>query len=141
MGGWAVDIWPQKMAFPPLKRQKLDHESSFKAREPDATASPDESLGEGPVRASYGNASTNMHSDPVKARDGKAVARPTDMYSMDMFQMQVRELVGDVQLNYDERMPKVEETLRRLKALIESIPPRGPLSVRLDGQLPPALLT
>ena len=53
-----------------------------------------------------------------------------DMSKANMFKLQVDEMLARVRPNYAEIMGFVDKALRRLKALIESIEDREPVTVR-----------
>ena len=53
----------------------------------------------------------------------------SDIYTSDLFQIQVAELLEVVQPNYGKWMARVEEALRKLKRIIEGLPSRPPLQV------------
>lgn len=50
-------------------------------------------------------------------------------YKSNLFKLQVDELLAEVKPNYEKRLGFVDEELRKLKVLIESIEDRDPLSV------------
>ncbi|KAI9773444.1 MAG: hypothetical protein M1840_007660 [Geoglossum simile] len=58
-------------------------------------------------------------------QDGQMLAG--EMYKSSMFKLQLDELLAEVQPNYEKRMAPIEDTLRRLKAVIEQIPDREPV--------------
>lgn len=52
-------------------------------------------------------------------------------YNSNMFKLQTEELLARVRPDYKKRMAKVENALRKLKTIIEQIPSRDPVPVRL----------
>lgn len=51
------------------------------------------------------------------------------LYNSSMFKLQIDEMLSQIQLNYEKRMPGVDEALRQLKTLIEEIEDRDMLPV------------
>ena len=54
------------------------------------------------------------------------------LYKSNMFKLQVDEMLAEVQPNYEKRASVIDDTLRKLKGLIEGLEPCEPLSVSPD---------
>ena len=52
-----------------------------------------------------------------------------DVFTSDLFQIQVKELLSAVEPKYEKQTVAVEKVLRRLKSVIEELPSREPLPV------------
>ena len=103
--------------FPP-KRRKLHH----KDEETDST----DGISEGPSDA--------IAKQPPARQKHIQDIDESALYSgglcnSSMFKLQIDEMLSQVHLNYEKRMPGVDEALRRLKTLIEAIEDREMLPV------------
>jgi U3 small nucleolar RNA-associated protein 22 len=131
------------MAQHPIKRRKLEHDGD--SSDADA-ASSNESMAD--------NSSASDESDnedqPSKAHKKTPVKAPrTDVDSSAMyageshkssiFKMQVDEMLAEVRPNYEKRMAPVNEALRKLKVIIESLGDREPMSVSCDRERAPPI--
>ena len=128
-----------KMALPPLKRRKVCNSAQDRAIDEDdmfddgssesSLASPgrDEAVeGKFEPQASNGCRTIARYTKTTSANDG-------GMHSS-LLQLQLDELLSTVRPDYEGRMRKVENALRKLKAVIERIPPRGARPVRCIGR-------
>ncbi|KAH7369894.1 pre-rRNA processing protein-like protein Utp22 [Rhexocercosporidium sp. MPI-PUGE-AT-0058] len=82
-----------------------------------------------------------QHSEPKQAQapvqprpkrtadDDDSAIYAGGLYKSSLFKLQVDELLTEVQPNYERRLKGVDDLLRRLKALIEGIAERDPISV------------
>ncbi len=77
-----------------------------------------------------------MESNRVKTRKldhlgaaDVAASYATGVYNSSMFNLEVGGLVQDVQIDYNQALPGVDDILRKLKSAIEDIPPREPVPV------------
>ncbi len=121
-----------------FKRRKLEH-PPVQAEENtvESDDSPLDSMaaldsGEEEIPKTNGTSGVGMK----KARPARTTSKPVvsgDMYSSDLFQIQVGELLSTVQPNYDEQTARVEKTLRKLKQVIEGIAPREALPVHVPA--------
>jgi U3 small nucleolar RNA-associated protein 22 len=113
-----IDLPPTKhMANPfPPKRRKLHHNN-----EEIDSASDD-------FEQSDANVAKRPQARPKHALDESALYSGS-LYNSSMFKLQIDEMLGQVKLNYEKRMPGVDEALRRLKTLIEAIEDREMLPV------------
>ena len=116
------------MAPHPTKRRKLEHDSDQEALHDDVS--------------SDGLENSDTDEQPANSHKKKAASRTTgeqtadsaamyagDLYKSSMFKMQVDEMLSEIRPNYEKRMGPVNEALRKLKTIIDSIADREPLSV------------
>ena len=128
------------MVTPASKRRKLDHslqdvdvdEEAESEYESYVSGSDLELIATPKIGSIKGVTSQKAAQVPKVSRSWKEPMSTKDMYTSDMFQIQLSELLGEVRPNYDKIMVRVERTLRRLKQIIENIPARDPQPVCLD---------
>lgn len=119
----------------PSKRRKLDHDSH---PIPSSNAIPTESdngeQSSSEESSSYEQPATKRHStkpQPKRIQDeDDSALYAGGVYKSSMFKLQVDEMLAEMRPNYQKRMTGVDDTLRRLKGLIEGIEDRDTLSVR-----------
>ena len=107
------------MAPLPAKRRKIQHGDGGETDSENGLLEPSDSNIEKPPTV-----------QPKRAQDVDENALYSGaLYNSSMFKLQIDEMLAQVQLNYEKRMPGVDEVLRRLKTLIESIENRAVLPV------------
>lgn len=95
----------------PSKRRKLDHNLR--------NIPPQDDLSE-----------TKPESRPKRTQDDEdGAVYAGGFYKSSIFKLQVDEMLEEVRPNYAKQLHSVDNSLRRLKDLIEGIEDRGPLSV------------
>ena len=117
------------MAPHPTKRRKLGHDSD------------QESLHSDDVSVD-GVEDNDTDEEPAKPHRKKVASKPAgeqiadsaamyagDLYKSSMFKLQVDEMLSEIRPNYEKRMGPVNEALRKLKTIIDSVADREPLSV------------
>ncbi|MCJ1378069.1 hypothetical protein MMC17_001165 [Xylographa soralifera] len=122
------------MSIHTLKRRKLDHSLQNVDIDEEAESEYESSvLGSDPEIITASENSSMKDATFQKAAHLRKTSRswtkpmPTkDMYTSDMFQIQLGELLAEVHPNYEKITVRVEKTLRRLKQIIENIPARDP---------------
>ena len=107
------------MAPHAMKRQKVHH-----VPEPEHTLTRHHQV------KPNGHASTPTTSNAT-TKTGDRLGPSVD--SPDMLALQVEELLAKVRPNYGMRMSKVEDVLRKLRQIIDGIPHREAMNVRLDS--------
>jgi U3 small nucleolar RNA-associated protein 22 len=121
------------MATLPSKRRKLDHdrrEDGFiSENESGNTSSDDQSpsslADEAPVALSK---QTQTRPKQTLDADDNALYAGS-LYKSSLFKLQIDELMAEVRPNYEKRLNGVDDTLRRLKSVIEAIDERDGLPV------------
>lgn len=115
------------MAIPAQKRRKL---SSTSTSAFDHGASDDETS-RGPSQESDVVKTPLPRNNPKFARaESGSTSLGDGAYNTNLFQLQVNELLSRVRPDYERRMNKVENALRKLKGIIERIPNRDAKPVR-----------
>lgn len=71
-----------------------------------------------------GNGAIQGSSTRVEAKRISATPWSSGIYDSNMFKLKVNELLAKVRPDYERRMLKVENSLRKLKDIIERIPDR-----------------
>ncbi|MCJ1414557.1 hypothetical protein MMC32_000884 [Xylographa parallela] len=116
------------------KRRKLDHslhnldidkevESQYESSLSSSDSELDTKFENGSTK---GVTSQNVAKLPKLSRSWSKPMPTKDMYTSDMFQIQLGELLAEVRPNYEKVTKRVEKTLRRLKQVIDYIPARDP---------------
>lgn len=106
------------MAPTPPKRRKLRHGDDEAGSGSDISESSDDGVVNPPA----------ARQKPAQNVDQSALYSG-GLYNSSMFKLQIDEMLAQIQLNYEKRMPGVDEALRRLKTLIEGIEDRDMLPV------------
>ena len=125
------------------KRRKLDHslhnldidkevESQYESSLSSSDSELDTKFENGSTK---GVTSQNVAQLPKLSRSWSKPMPTKDMYTSDMFQIQLGELLAEVRPNYEKVTKRVEKTLRRLKQVIDYIPARDPQPVCLDSRI------
>lgn len=108
------------MAPFPAKRRKINHDDTGEIDSENVSEPSDNDVGKQPTVL------------PKRTQEvAQSALYSGGLYNSSMFKLQIDELLAQVQLNYEKRMPGVDEVLRRLKTLIEAIEDRDMLPVRL----------
>ena len=111
------------------KRRKLDQPSSHEGQ---PSAAPFSTAQIGAFDNGRGTASAVTNAaGTVKELDsgGTAKGAAGNMYSSNMFKLQMDELLAEMRPNYERRLKKVEKALHKLKAILERIPEQDALPV------------
>lgn len=120
------------MAVPPLKRRKLEHSSSDEESEDgvgmevdDGTDSEEEESKE------VEDAKSNRKNLPTKkaSQVEYEAMYAGGLYKSSMFKLQIDEMLAEERPNYEKLSSAIEGALTKVKAVIEAIPDREPLSV------------
>jgi U3 small nucleolar RNA-associated protein 22 len=135
------------MAPPATKRRKLQHPKEagsdggdFSDLESQASDSNTEEKGESAPdgQISMPDARAHTRTEPPKhslkrREDGRQDGIYTaEVFKSNVFKLQVDELLQQVKLKYGKKEAPAETAMRTLKSLIEQLPSREPLSVRLE---------
>ena len=123
------------MSPPALKKRRLGHlpvreerRSSTDAESPlENGVEESEDLDEGTRVPAKATMEESQKSRVPRSRTSPVP--PMDTFTTDLLQMQIKELLNEVRPRYRTTMVKVEKALRKLKRVIEEIPPRELLSV------------
>lgn len=114
-----------------VKRRKLDHTPSEVSMEEDQSEndlneqSSEESADETTNPQSKQTAPRVKHTQVID----DAALYAGGSFKSSLFKLQVDELLAEVQPNYEKRLSGVNESLRKLKTIIEDIEAREPVSV------------
>lgn len=121
------------MAVHPSKRRKLEHSSSdegsqdgMEIEEGDRMESAEEDSGEEDANLNHKNPGAKKASQI----DYEALYAG-GLYKSSMFRLQIDEMLAEERPNYEKFSSTIEAALAKIKAIIEAIPEREPLSVRI----------
>ena len=123
------------MSPPALKKRRLGH---VPVRQEHRSSTDTESLPEHGAEESIdldertrfaAKATMGESHKPKVTRSRASPIHPMDTFTTDLLQMQIKELLDEVRPKYRTTMVKLEKALRKLKRIIEEIPPREMLSV------------
>jgi len=123
------------MAAPTLKKRKVTHtpvddndQEVFSTTSSKMGESSNEDSDAAQEQQSYHQAKSKPQHSANYSRD---TARPflAEAHHSSLFKFKLDELLAQVRPDYQKRMVKAENALRKLKEIIENIPSREPLSV------------
>lgn len=119
------------MAPHALKKRKLAHQTdenpTFAGSSPESPSSEFDLSDGGPASKSQ-RASTQPR--PVqKTGPHQTLQTSGEKYASGLFQMQIEELLSEVRPNYEKYTFELEQALRKIKEIIERIPPREAVPV------------
>ncbi|KAF3403788.1 U3 small nucleolar RNA-associated protein 22 [Penicillium rolfsii] len=115
-----------------VKRRKL---SPLPTNDASATQSKSSVSATTTEKPAHAHARKNDHSSKTnsahRAKDERTaeLAMASGFYKSGFFKLQVDELVSGLKINYDKRISKIQDTLHKLKNVIESLPELSPKSI------------
>jgi len=113
------------------KRRKLENGRSVSPAESESSQIEQTPNHDSQVKT---QAQTPAQSRPKRtADDDEAAIYAGGLYKTNLFKLQVDELLAEVQPNYEKRLKGVDDLLRQLKGLIESIGDRDAVSVSISS--------
>ena len=121
------------MAPLPSKRRKLEHTPSDKSMNEDQSENhiDQQSSAESADEAAI----SQLKQAPLRQKHTQAIDDAAlyagRSYKSSLFKLQVDELLAEVQPNYEKRLSRVNEALRKLKTSLEGIEDREPGSVSI----------
>lgn len=121
------------------KRRKLDNGRSISPSESESSQ-----IEQTPNHDSQVKTQPQTPTQPRPKRtadDDEAAIYAGGLYKTNLFKLQVDELLAEVQPNYEKRLKGVDDLLRKLKGLIESIGDRDAVSVSISPDVPEFLLS
>ena len=122
------------MLSPHMKKRKLQHRMTTVSRVQETLPEleKDSRTKEDKVAQNYVSTVSNFHANAITKQNlpsSSAPYIPTDVFSIDILQMQVAELLNQTRPYHEFDLVKAQVTLQTAKDIIEGLPTRGPLNV------------